>query len=196
MMTLDAQLEAILFYKSEPVSAKELAALTGAKADEVKVALKRLEGEYRERGIVLVTDGERYAFGTHPGVSALIEKIQKEEFSSELGRAGLETLAIILYRGPVSRREIDQIRGVNSGFILRTLLIRGLIERTDPSTSSGHGADRSYVYKPTLALFEHLGIARKEDLPEYGEAWRAVEEFVKAEDSKEGERANDTNNAG
>src|SRR3989344_340255 len=80
------------------------------------------------------------------------------EFYSELSRASLETLAIILYKGPISRREIDHIRGVNSGLILRSLMIRGLIERTE-------GTERSYSYKATLKLLEHLGITRREDLP-------------------------------
>ena len=105
--------------------------------------------------------------------------MQKEEFSRELGRAGSETLAVVLYRGPVSRREIDQIRGVNSGFILRALLIRGLIERTESVVG-----ERSFTYKPSLKLFEHLGIRRREDLPEFTNAWKAVDEFVKAEENK------------
>src|SRR4051812_15860792 len=118
MMPLLTQLESILLFKNEPVSLKELATLLGKKPEEVKTALTTLQGKYRESGIVIVSDGEVYSFGTHPQNAELIEKLQKEEFSSELGRAGLETLAIILYRAPVSRREIDQIRGVNSGFIL------------------------------------------------------------------------------
>jgi segregation and condensation protein B len=176
MMHLHGQLESALFYTSEPVSAKDLAALLGAKLGEIQAALKELQADYRERGIVLVSDGEMWSFGTNPLNSGLLEKMRKEEFASELGRAGLETLAIVLYRGPVSRREIDQIRGVNSGFILRTLLIRGLIERTE-----SQAGERSFTYKPTLALFEHLGISRREDLPEYESAWKAVENFVKEE---------------
>lgn len=178
MHNLHAELESALFFKSEPVSAKELAALIGAKVEEVKAALKDLQADYKDRGIVLVSDGEMWSFGTHPAHSALIEKMRKEEFASELGRAGLETLAIVLYRGPVSRREIDQIRGVNSGFILRTLLIRGLIERTE-----SQAGERSFTYKPTLALFEHLGVSSREDLPEYESAWQAVETFVKESDA-------------
>jgi segregation and condensation protein B len=185
-MNHESRIEAILFYKSEPVSTREVAKLAEVSEKEARAALLGLQEAYKDRGIVLVGDGDQWAFGTHPEHSALIEKLRKEEFSRELGRAGLETLAIILYRGPVSRREIDQIRGVNSGFILRTLLIRGLIERTDPSTSSGQGvSDRSYFYKPTLALFEHLGLKKREELPEFAAAWQSVEEFVKTNDAGE-----------
>lgn len=139
MQNLESQIESVLLFKNEPVSTKELSASLGKKADEVKRALKNLQEFYRERGIVIVSNGDEYSLGTHPENSTLIEAMQKEELSRELGRAGLETLAVILYRGPISRREIDQIRGVNSGFILRTLLIRGLIERTESV-----GGERSF----------------------------------------------------
>ena len=167
---LESQIESILFFKSEPVSLKELSSVLKAKSDEVKSALKNLQQVYQDRGIVVVTDGENYSFGTASKNSELIENLQKEELSRELGRAGLETLAIVLYRGPISRREIDQIRGVNSGFILRNLLIRGLLERTE--SLSG---ERSFTYKPTIKLLEHLGVGSREDLPEFANAFKKME---------------------
>lgn len=181
-MNLEAKIESILFFKSEPVTAKELAKSLDAELSEVKAALKSLQDFYRERGIVLVSNGEEYSFGTHPDQSDLIEKLQKEEFSRELGRAGLETLAVILYRGPISRREIDQIRGVNSAFILRSLLIRGLIERTESIAG-----ERSFTYKPTLKLLEHLGVRSIEELPEYKTAFAKVEEFMKNSEEEKDE---------
>lgn len=176
MHNLERKIEAILFFKNEPVSFKNLAKLVEVDEESVKASVRNLQEFYRERGIVIVTDGEEVNFGTSHQESELIETVQKEEFSRELGRAGLETLSIVLYKGPISRREIDYIRGVNSGFILRNLLVRGLVERTDPSTALGAG--RSYVYKPTLKLLEHLGITRIEDLPEYKEAFKKIEEFA------------------
>lgn len=175
MSNLEQKIEAILLFKNEPVSLKELAASVETNIDEVKVALKNLQSFYNGRGIVIVTDGDKASFGTSPELSSIIENIQKEELSRELGRAGLETLAIILYRGPVSRREIDQIRGVNSGFILRNLMIRGLTERTESVTG-----ERSFSYKPTLKLFEYLGVSNREALPEFEAAFKKLEEFVKA----------------
>ncbi len=176
---LESQIESVLLFRNEPVTVAELTKLLGVSATEVKAALNNLQDFYKERGIVMVSTGEEWGLGTQPENSSLIETLQKEDFSRELGRAGLETLAVVLYRGPVSRREIDQIRGVNSGFILRTLLIRGLVERTDPSTALGAG--RSYVYQPTLKLFQHLGLRKKEELPEFGEAGQKLEEFVKTD---------------
>ena len=146
------------------------------KPDEVNIALKNLQNFYHERGIVLVSNGDEYSFATHKENSSLIEGIQKEELSRELGRAGLETLAIVLYRGPISSREIDQIRGVNSGFILRELLIRGILERTESATG-----ERSFTYKPTLKLLEYLGVTSREDLPEFESAFKKMEEFVQKE---------------
>ena len=75
--------------------------------------------------------------------------------SSEIGKAGLETLAIVLYNGPVSRREIDYIRGVNSSFILRNLCVRGLVEREADSKDQ-----KIFKYRSSLNLLAHLGIKR------------------------------------
>ena len=182
-MNLEHKIESILFFRNEPVSAAELQKLLGASKSDIEEAIKKLVAFYQDRGIVLVSTGGEYSFGTHRDNSELIEKLQKEEFSRELGRAGLETLAVILYRGPVSRREIDQIRGVNSSYILRTLMIRGLIERGDPPTELGAG--RSFSYKPTLKLLEHLGVTKIEDLPEYSTAFKKIEEFVAAQSESE-----------
>lgn len=172
MSNLNHQIESVLLFKNEPVTLSELAKILDVQKERIQEAISNLQKEYESRGIVIVSDGESVSLGTHPDNSELIEKLQKDELSRDLGRAGLETLAIVLYRGPISRREIDHIRGVNSGFILRTLLIRGLIERTDVA------GERSYSYKPTLKLLEYLGVARIEDLPQYGEALKKVEEFI------------------
>ena len=172
MLNLESKIESVLFFKNEPVSIVWLSELLGEKPAVLKDAITNLQEFYKTRGIVLVSDGEVVSFGTHPSASELIENMQREELSRELGRAGLETLTIVLYKGSISRREIDHIRGVNSSFILRTLLVRGLIERTE-------GLERSYSYKVTLKLLEYLGITRREDLPEYDSAFKKIEEFVK-----------------
>ena len=177
MLNLENKIEAVLFFKNDPVSVAELGKWLGEKPDVVRKALVTLEDSYLGRGVVIISDGEFVSLGTHPDASQLIENLQKEEWSRELSHASLETLAIVLYKGPISRREIDYIRGVNSSFTLRTLLIRGLIERTDPSTSLGAG--KSYSYKASFKLLEHLGITRLQDLPEYENAFRKIEEFKK-----------------
>lgn len=175
-MNLEHNIEAILLFKNEPVSFKELSKMLDVSVDEIKRTIATLRHEYTERGIVIIEDEDSVSLGTHPRASSIIEKIQKEELSRDLGRAGLETLSIILYKGPVSRREIDYIRGVNSGFIVRNLLVRGLIERTESETG-----ERSFSYKPTLELLRYLGVTKREDLPEFKDAFSKITDFVKTE---------------
>lgn len=176
-MNLENKIEAILLFKNEPVTINALSKILNESVENIKVAVDDLQNKYTERGIVVVTNGNEVALGTHPEASGLIEKIQKDELSRELGRAGLETLAIVLYKGPVSRREIDYVRGVNSSFILRNLLIRGLVERTESEMG-----ERSFSYKPTLELLRHLGVGKKEDLPDFKTAFGKIEAFAKRED--------------
>ena len=161
-MKLENKIEAILFFKGEPISTEKLASILEASPQTVKEALLNLERALSERGLALIYKDDEVMLGTHPNTSSLIEEIIKEDLQRELGRAGLETLSTILYLGPISRSEIDYIRGVNSTFILRNLLIRGLVERTE-----NPGDRRSFLYKPTFELLSYLGIRRIEELPEY-----------------------------
>lgn len=181
-MNLEQKIEAVLFFKNEPVSVSDLSKWLSESVEDVRAALSSLQNSLQGRGVALVLNGDQAALGTHPDASSLIETLQKEELSRELGRAGLETLAIILYKGPISRREIDHIRGVNSGFTLRALMVRGLIERVDPT--GGVGADRSYNYRSTLKLLEHLGVTRIEELPEFENAFNKLDEFIKSQDAE------------
>lgn len=174
MLSLESKIEAILFFKNEPVTLAELSKWLDEPQENLQSSISNLQKKSEDRGIVLVTNGDEVSLGTHPTASSIVEKLQKEELSRELSRASLETLAIILYRGPISRREIDHIRGVNSSFILRSLLVRGLIERTDEISG-----ERSYTYKTTIKLLEHLGVSTKEALPEYKEVTGKIEEFVR-----------------
>ncbi|MDO8510443.1 MAG: SMC-Scp complex subunit ScpB [bacterium] len=162
-MTTDQAIEAILFFKAEPVRLDDLRKILGTDLPSVKQALESLEKSLASRGIRLMSNGEEVTLVTAPEVSELIEKLSKEELSRELSRAALETLSIILYKNPIARKEIDFIRGVNSHFILRSLLIKGLVEKTADEKDQ-----RVTLYKPTLDLFAHLGITRAEDLPLYG----------------------------
>jgi segregation and condensation protein B len=182
-MTLENKLESILLFKNEPVTYKELAKILDAKIPEVEEAVKNLQAYYQDRGLILVTTESEVGFGTHPENSQLIEDMQKEELSRDLGRAGLETLAIVLYKGPVSRREIDYIRGVNSSFILRNLLIRGLVERSESEVG-----ERSFSYKPSLEVLRYLGVEKREDLPEFHTAFKKLEEFIANEKTEESDQ--------
>jgi segregation and condensation protein B len=162
-MKLETQLEALLFWKGEPMTLKKIEAALGVSKSELETALSALETSLSGRGLKVIRNGDEIEMRTSPEASTLIEKLTKEELYRDLGKAGLETLSIILYKSPIKRSEIDYIRGVNSSFIIRNLLIRGLIERI----SEKEGAGRGYSYKPTIDLLAHIGIAKLEDLPEY-----------------------------
>jgi len=171
-LNLSAQLEAILFWKAEPVTFKKLADLLKVDQAAVKSTIQELEKSLQGRGLTLVQTDQEVMLGTAKEFSPLIEQLTKEELTRDLGKAGLETLSIVLYQGPISRADIDYIRGVNSQFILRNLLIRGLVERVDNPKDA-----RSFLYKTTLDLLAHLGISKVEDLPEYEKVRADIEAF-------------------
>ncbi|MFM2383639.1 MAG: segregation and condensation protein segregation and condensation protein [Candidatus Parcubacteria bacterium] len=169
---LTQHIEAILFWRGDPMSISSLAKITGAEKDEVKQALIQVKSDLASRGIVLIEHDGEYTLGTNPESAKLIEAARTEELSKDLGKAGLETLAIVLYQGPIRRSDIDYIRGVNSNFILRNLLIRGLIERKpDPKDS------RASVYLASMELLRFLGLSHVEDLKDFEAVKEAIAQF-------------------
>lgn len=178
-MKLEIAIEAALFYKTEPVTKQELGEFFGVSLAETERALTILRERLSTGGTRLLDTGENVQLVSAPEVAEVIEKLRKEELSREIGKAGAETLAIVLYRGPVSRAQIDFIRGVNSGYILRSLQVHGLVERRDHPTRAN-----AFEYVATPALYTHLGITRKEDLPEYALIADEINAFEQASDSR------------
>lgn len=171
-------IEAYLFFKGEPVSLAEIARDLHVPSEDIQKDVTTLSDIHQSsgRGIVVVQYDDLITLGTHPDVSDVITQITKEELQKDLGKSALETLTIILYQGPITRSNIDHIRGVNSQFILRNLLMRGLVSRTpDPHD------ERSFVYAPSLDLMTHLGVSRIEDLPEYQHVVTTLKTFADAE---------------
>lgn len=168
-MQLKSALESILFLSGEPIAVRRLAKLTGAKPSAVAEALAELQRDYRERGIVLIQNADAWQFTTHPHNRDIAAKLIASELGGELSRAAAEVLSIIGYRGPISRAKIDFIRGVDSSFTLRTLLLRGLVLREENPEDR-----RSYLYRVSADFLKHLGIQRLEELPRYAEL-RAAE---------------------
>lgn len=181
-MELEAKIEAILFYRAEPMDKAELAKITKANPEEVASALLILKEKLNNRGISLIQLNGKVELGTNPELSGLIEEIIKEELSRDLGKAALETLTLIVYQGPISRPEIDQVRGVNSSFILRNLMIRGLVERITDEKDS-----RRFLYQPTLDLLKYLGLDNIENLPEYESVKQELNNFFVENNKKDGE---------
>ena len=159
-----AALEALLFVHGEPMSVKKIAEVLKLDDAEVEALIGGFEAKLSEshRGLSLVTLGDRVQLATKAELNSALEDFVKAELSEELSPASLEVLSLVSYLGPISRSKLEYIRGVNSSFILRSLLIRGLVERsTDPEHSL------AYLYQPTFALLEHLGIKSQKDLPDY-----------------------------
>lgn len=177
-MTLSAKIEAILFWKSEPMSIKRIANALQESEEGVEKAIPELEQSLSLRGVRIIQKDGELTIATAPEVSSIIEKLTKEELSRDLGRSGLETLSIILYYGPISRREMDYIRGVNSAFIVRNLMVRGLIERIEDKKDQ-----RVFLYKPTFNLLAFLGIEKVEDLPDYQSVRGEFDAFIKAREN-------------
>ncbi|MFH1956180.1 MAG: SMC-Scp complex subunit ScpB [Patescibacteria group bacterium] len=170
---IDKYIESLLFLKGEPMSVKQLADILDAKEKEIENGLEILQEKLSERGTTLIKKEDQFSLATSPDSSEFCKKLVSEEFNPELTKASLEVLSIILYRGPISRPKVDYIRGVNSTFTLRNLMIRGLVERIIHPKDS-----RSFLYKPTLQLFQHLGVSKIEDLPEYGNLDKKIENFI------------------
>ena len=174
----DNIIEAILFWKGEPMTAKELAKITKLHEKEVAESLQRLKSALENRGVVLQELAGEYSLGTSTEASQLIEEVTKEELSKDLGKASLETLSIILYKGPVRRSDIDHVRGVNSTFILRNLLIRGLITKKPSPTDS-----RTSIYEPSMELLSYLGVESLDKLPNFELVKTELENFHTGADS-------------
>lgn len=164
------QIEAILFYLAEPVSINFLAKTLEVSKKELEAGLIELEENLKDRGVRIVNHNDEVVLTTAPELSTLIEKIIKEERERDLGRAGIETLAIVAYKGPVSKKEIEYIRGVNSQFALRNLLLRGLVERK-PSLID----ERVIVYNITADAVRYLGLGNISELPEYDSVRKELE---------------------
>ncbi|HVD33067.1 MAG TPA: SMC-Scp complex subunit ScpB [Gemmatimonadales bacterium] len=164
-MTLLAQLlEAALFSASRPLTADELATLDAdATPADVRVALEQLREHYdfNQHGIELVELAGGYQILTRPVYAAAIERAQFSVRAPKLTAATLETLAVIAYRQPVGRIEIEEIRGVSAGGVLRSLQERGLIEVVGRSEALG----RPLLYGTTPLFLELLGLRDLADLP-------------------------------
>lgn len=169
-----ASLEALLFIQGEPIAKKRVGKILNLSLDDLEKVLDELDKRMKEgsRGLSLVLDAEKVQLVTKPRFRSFLESFAKEELSEELTPASVEALSIISYLGPISRSQLDFIRGVNSTFILRNLLVRGLIDRSpDPKSPN------AYLYQPSFELLRHLGLKNKEELPEYGKYKELLKNF-------------------
>lgn len=157
----EALLESILFVASGPVPSARLAVALETTPAVARSLLQTLEQNYRERGLRLQWNGDAVQLTTAPEAGAAIERFLGLEVTSRLSQAALETLAIVAYLQPVTRPQIDQIRGVNSDGALRTLLSKGLIEEVGRMETPG----RPILYGTTSEFMQHFGLGSIAELP-------------------------------
>ena len=157
--------------------------MLGVSVDEVKAAAQEpAEG----RGVVLINDDAQLELRVAPEAAEMIERVRKDEYTREIGKAGQEVLAAVIYRGPLTRSDIDVIRGVNSSQTLRTLTMRGLVRRVSNPRDS-----RSFLYEATTELLATLGVERAEDLPDYAEVRTKLTQLEEAYRQKEADTINE-----
>ena len=162
-MTLDARLEALLFAAAKPLNIKRLAEAVDMQPAEVDVVLKQLADrlDVSGSGMMLQQNGPSYELVTRPEMADDVRRVVHDEAAGELSRPSLEALTILAYCGPLTRPELEQIRGVQSSMILRNLLLRGLIEEKE-DTRLGQP-----VYAVSFAFIHHIGVPSVESLPDY-----------------------------
>lgn len=165
MQNLISQIESILFVASRPMSLKEIGQSLSVSLEEVAVVINFIKEKYNtaESGIHIIDNGNDIQMVTNPENMDLVEKITTKEINGELTRAQLETLTVVAYQGPITRPELEQLRGVNCSIILRNLQMRGLVDEDE----TGEAIVPSYRVSANALRF--LGINSPSDLPEYNE---------------------------
>lgn len=161
---LQSIIESVLFVSGEPIKKSKLAKIVGEKIESVEENLEKLSQKYLEdrSGLMIIFKGEEVQLVSKADNLEFVENLVKSELQDALSQSSLEVLSIIAYRGPVSKVEIEQIRGVNCSYTLRNLLLRGLIERSDNPRDS-----RGWVYSVSFDLLKKFGIDNVNKLPDY-----------------------------
>lgn len=170
-MPIDVLIEGLLFYKSAPQKKQTILKLFGISVEELQSAILILKERLQAGATRLVETNEEIQLVTCTELSPVIETLRKNELKADIGKAGAETLAIILYQEPITRAEIDRVRGVNSSFILRNLLIRGLIDRQHNKVRN------AFEFTISPALLTYLGVTEKRLLPDFAVVADALEKF-------------------
>jgi len=160
-LPLSVKLEALLFVAAEPVTAAQLSAALDVAPSVIERGLNELDTALANRGLRLQRNAGRFQLTTAPQLAELIERFLGLEATTHLSRAGLETLAIIAYQQPVTRPQIDSIRGVNSDSMMKSLLHKGLILESGRADGPG----RPILYSTTPEFLQHFGLNSILEMP-------------------------------
>jgi len=162
-LSLPAQIEALLFVAVEPVTPGQLATVLDTTTTQINHALDELDASFLTRGLRLQRHNSRVQLTTAPETSESIERFLGLEAVSHLSRAALEALAIIAYQQPVTRPQVDSVRGVNSDGVMRSLLSKGLIQEG----GRAEGPGRPILYSTTPEFLQHFGLNSLTELPPF-----------------------------
>lgn len=159
---LSGQIESLLLAAGRPLAFKRLAELCKVGESDVNTACTKIQQEYQEqdKGYRLILTATDASLVTDPANSQLVAELIKQDDFGELTKPQLEALTVIAYRGPITKFDLENIRGVNCSMILRNLQIRGLVENIDDKT----GALR---YQVTTDFLRYLGLSSSHDLPNF-----------------------------
>jgi len=175
---LVALVESLLFVADRPVQVRDLAAAIEVDEIEIEGALQALAVSYQERGIRLQRKGDEVQLVSAPEAGPHIERFLGLELSGRLSVAALETLSIVAYRQPVTRAQVDAIRGVQSDGVLRSLVRRGLIEQIGRAPTVG----RPNLYGTTFEFLQQFGLQGLNELPDWEKLGRELEERIEGEE--------------
>lgn len=162
-MSIESKIESLLFLSGRPMSVREISDLIKEESKAVEEAGDKLIISYKEKngGMQIIKNGASFQMVTAPENAPLAQEFVKDETTGELSKPSLETLTIIAYRGPVSKTDLDRIRGINCSLILRNLLQRGLIDVREDKKTEEH------FYTVTFDFLRFLGLNEVKELPDY-----------------------------
>lgn len=175
MKSITQLIHAILFTTGETWTFQELAQSLQCSQEEIEHAVHKLTEILQDQAIILLTHNNNVTLVTHPELKEELKKREKEEISKEFSKGAIETLALIAYQGPIGKSDIDYLRGVNSQFMLRNLILRGMIERVSGSKNSG--------YVLTSDTLRFLGITNIQDLPKFQDIQEEIKKRIPMENN-------------
>ena len=171
---LKSTIESLLFVSGEPMKLAKIAKICEVSKEDVSQEIETLNAGYKnsESGFCVVRKDDFVQLATNPANSEAVSRLVSAELQSDLSRSALEVLSIVAYRGPVTRVQIDAVRGVNCSYVLRGLMVKGLVERKETTDIRG------YLYEISFDFLKSLGIAGIQELPD----WESLSKNEKIEE--------------
>lgn len=161
--SLKSSIESLLFVSGEPMKLAKIAKICEVSKDDVSREIEMLSADYKnsESGFSIIRKDDSVQMATNPANSEAVSRLVSGELQSDLSRSALEVLAIVAYRGPITRVQIDAVRGVNCSYVLRGLMVKGLVKRKETADIRG------YLYEISFDFLKSLGIANVQELPDW-----------------------------